>query len=209
MLSLEQEDILKELMNIFVGEAASLLSEITNKKIHLSVPQLSMISSKDKNIIDSSKIPELLSGTLLASSLRFGDKFKGKAELIFPTDKIKFLTKLCIEETDETDEGMNIDDTDFDVMMEIGNIILNSIIGGIGNLINIKLEYHIPEIEIFDIINYKKRFSESDNLYFLMLYVSFEVDEIETIGIIVINFIANSISFLIEKIDAIRDELYV
>lgn len=52
---------------------------------------------------------------------------------------------------------MNFTDVDFDIIKEIGNIILNSIIGGIGNFLKIKLSYTLPEVKIFD----KKYFEKS------------------------------------------------
>ncbi len=39
-------------------------------------------------------------------------------------------------------------DTDFDVLKEIANIILNAILGELGNTLEVKMEYSLPEIEL-------------------------------------------------------------
>ncbi|OFI06995.1 CheY-P phosphatase CheC [Clostridium acetireducens DSM 10703] len=211
MLTKEQNDILKELMNIYVGRAAKLLSEIINKRINLSVPELHIILPQFKSEINKEKFPEFLKGTLMSSSLSFGEEFTGKAELVFPTDKIKVLTSLCLGEDDFLDLGEenfnNFNDIDFDVMKEIGNIILNSVMGGIGDLLNTKLQYTVPEIELFDIIEYRKRIIEKQDVYFILMYVSFTVEDTEIQGAILTNFSLNSITQLMDKINEIKKEL--
>ena len=213
MLNHEQEDVLKEMMNVFVGDAARLLSELTDRRIYISIPKITMANIQEvsgQNL--DLGIPDELRGSILSSSLNFGQRFNGKAELLFPVDKVKQLSLICEGEDfssgNEESDNYEITDTDFDLMKEIGNIILNAVVGGIANQIKEQLSYNLLEIEIHDVINYKKRIQSMESGYILILFVSFRVDQIEIVGAIIINFSMDSVSFLLEEINRIIEELH-
>lgn len=213
MLNHEQEDVLKEMMNVFVGDAARLLSELTDRRIYISIPKITManIQKVSGQNLDLG-IPDELRGSILSSSLNFGQRFNGKAELLFPVDKVKQLSLICEGEDfssgNEESDNYEITDTDFDLMKEIGNIILNAVVGGIANQIKEQLSYNLLEIEIHDVINYKKRIQSMESGYILILFVSFRVDQTEIVGAIIINFSMDSVSFLLEEINRIIEELH-
>ncbi|WP_094545769.1 chemotaxis protein CheC [Petroclostridium xylanilyticum] len=87
-------DILKEIFNIGVGKAASMLSEIIDKKILLDVPKIEFLYLKDQNLKLNVHLPNVLKGTLMISSIKFGEKLTGKANLIFPAMKMRKLINL-------------------------------------------------------------------------------------------------------------------
>lgn len=64
-------DILKEIFNISVGKAASMLSEIINRKIILNVPDIEVLSFKDKEFRLDDYLPKVMDGTLMVSSISF------------------------------------------------------------------------------------------------------------------------------------------
>lgn len=75
-----------------------------------------------------------IKGTLMVSSISFQEEINGEANLIFPADKMRNIINFCIEEEESSaNEDLDFTDIDFDIIREIGNIILNSIIGEIGN----------------------------------------------------------------------------
>lgn len=79
-----KRDFLKELFNISVGKAASVLSEIVNKKINLRVPELKLINLEENSSEFYDYILNVGSGSILISSLSFNKEIKGIANLIFP-----------------------------------------------------------------------------------------------------------------------------
>ena len=92
-------DILREMFNICVGKAASMLSEIVNKRIILDVPNVEILSPENQNIevgIEESfiKVP---GGALMVSSIDFGDRITGEANLIFPANKMRRFINLCMD----------------------------------------------------------------------------------------------------------------
>ena len=93
MLDSMKTDILKEYINVFIGQAASLLSEMVDRRINLSVPYINFIKN-DKEFCELDVNKDLcnaLKGHVMSTSISFSDAFSGQAQLVFPTDKIKKL----------------------------------------------------------------------------------------------------------------------
>ncbi|MDD2484643.1 MAG: chemotaxis protein CheC [Eubacteriales bacterium] len=204
-----QNDILREIFNVGVGQAASMLSEITERKIILSVPSVEISNMDDDTQERDSFIPPVINGTLMVSSVSFGEKLTGKANLIFPADKMRTFINLCTKNGENTNSsGMNFTDIDFDVIKEIGNIILNCIMGGLGEHLDIPFNYALPEVEVFDRIDFAENIRDNGFTHVLILYVTFLVDETEIQGAIVIDLSLNSLIGLMERLTEIGDRLY-
>ncbi|MFJ6210107.1 chemotaxis protein CheC [Lysinibacillus sp. NPDC092081] len=199
-----QEDILKELYNIFVGEAANLLSEILQKRIFLSVPDIKLLALHE---LKQEGLTPILNGTVLSTSLKFGNVFSGRADFIFPAEQIKYLSALCLGEEYTEDEESSFNDEDFDVVKEIGNIILNSIMGGIGSLMEMKLEYDVPQVMLHDTGEFYKTLTSTEGSNVVLLYVSFDVDDSKVLGVILIKFSLESIKLLIRKVDEMSRDM--
>jgi len=208
LLTPTQEDILKELYNVFVGEAANLLSEILQKRIFLSVPEIKLLSLHELKSSEKENLIPVLNGTVLSTSLKFGNVFSGRADFIFPAEQIKYVTALCLgEEYIVEDAEFSFNDEDFDIVKEIGNIILNSIMGGMGSLMEMKLEYDVPQVILHSAGEFCKVLASSEESNLLLLYVSFGVDNSKVLGLILIKFSLESVEFLIQKVNEISRDL--
>lgn len=202
-------DILKELFNISVGKAAGMLSEIVNKKILLDVPNVEILNIQEKNLKLDHYLPKMLDGTLMVSSITFKEQLKGKANLIFPAEQMRTFINLCLNQ-EEQDPCccMDFTDIDFDIIKEIGNIILNSIIGEIGNYLNISLDYTLPEVKVFSRIDFSRDIEKNGYRHVLILYITFEIDGTKIEGAVVVDLTLRSLKELVNQIDKIEDELY-
>lgn len=201
MLNEEQIDVLKEYMNLFIGQAASLLSDMVNKRVQLTIPDIQLLYySKDMNNKDV--IPDFLLSYVVSSSITFGQTFSGEAKLIFPKDKIKHLVHLCLDEEDcdGTDE---LTDTDFDAIREIGNIILNAVVGSLGNLVEVRLDYTMPVVDILNLASEENVFIATEDVYVLIIRNSFSIDGTNVEGAIIVMLSMESINELVEKINEI------
>lgn len=202
-------DILEELFNISVGNAASMLSEIIDKKIILDVPDIKILGSDETKDKLFDYLPKVLDGTLMVSSISFKENLRGKANLIFPAEKMRTFINLCLNQ-EGTDESCNMDftDIDFDVIKEIGNIILNSIIGGIANNLDINLNYTLPKVKVYQRIDFEEDVIDKKYMHVLMLYITFKIDDIEIDGAVVVDLTLNSLNELMKKISKVKDEIY-
>lgn len=202
------DDILKELFNISVGKAADMLSEIINKKILLSVPNVEILDIKNKEFQLNNCLPKVLDGTLMVSSISFEKSLTGKANLIFPVKKMRTFINLCSNEEENTCE-MDFTDVDFDIIKEVGNILLNCIIGEIGNFLSIDVTYTLPEVKVFNKIDFSKDIENNKYMHqILLLYITFIIDDTEIEGAIIIDLTFNSLNELIKKIGKIEEKLY-
>lgn len=187
MLSEMQKDGLTEIVNIAIGRSAALLSEMTGSKVELSVPYLDLLTIQDMKTPVFSKIV-VDNGHIISSSLKFGDEFKGKALLLFPARQAKLLVSLCLDGNGENTGTNDKDllDTDFDVLMEISNVILNAIVGGLGNFLESKLIYSLPEIEMLFVSEEDQRMLLQEQTYVLVLQARLGLAEAQFDGAVLI-----------------------
>lgn len=205
---ISKEDILKEVFNISVGKSASILSEIIDKKILLNVPNIKLLNLKNSKSELRNYISNVIEGSIMISSICFKDKLAGKASLIFPADKMRHFINLCTHENEENEgSNLNFTDVDFDIIKEIGNIVLNSIIGEIGNYVSIKVSYKLPEIKVFKDTDIEKILENEEYTHILMLYITFNIEDSQIDGAIIINLSLKSLDEILKKIYMMEDDL--
>ncbi len=212
MFTPAQKDALQEYMNIFTGHAASLLSQMVNKRIIFSISELKLIhvnqqsaQERESNYRDQ-RLPLMFQGHIVSSTIRFGRQFSGKAHLVFPVEDSKYLVQLCLPE--DTDSELNIPgeltDTDYDAIREIGNVILNSIAGGFGNLLEVPLEIELPEVKVLASFNpMEEKEDLKSERYILIFFNSFSVQDSDVAGAVVVVLSIDSITMLLKKIDQV------
>ena len=134
----EQLDALRELINIGIGKAGGLLNELLNTHIQLNVPHVEVLEADDFE----RAVSRLDAGVTVAVQLRFRGPFDGAASLVFSQEGANRLVDLLT--------GQSADEEDFDeikqgALSEIGNIVVNGVMGSIGNILNCSLEYSVPD----------------------------------------------------------------
>ena len=207
MLSLMQKDILTELVNVYIGQAASLLSEMVTQKIELTIPQINLITVSELDFSKYKYLSVFSSGHVVSSSMSFGNEFQGKAFLVFPPKQAKLLVTACTGEIVlPVESEVCLVDTDIDILREIGNLIINAIIGEFGNLLNIRVEYSLPEIELISFSETQKILLQN-NIYILVLHTSFTLSKTRITGAVLIALSLNSVSLLLEKINELAEDL--
>lgn len=197
-------DILSELFNIGVGRAADMLSDIVQRKISLQIPKIKILEKEDGELQLSKQFSGLFDGALMVSTISFTNSLKGKANLVFPADKIKKFVTLCSGDGSIPPEDTVFTDVDFDVIREIGNILLNCILGEFGNLINVQLSYDLPHVAVYDRIDFSKDIDNEKNHSFMILFVTFLIDETEIEGAVIIDLMVESYQELFRLLDGIE-----
>lgn len=137
-LSEVQIDAFKEILNIGIGKSADVLYKVTGKKVLLELLQVMQVMSLDdlKKEISNSESPNRSS-----VDMSFEGEFSGTAQLVFSTSDAGKLVSLFIGE-DSSELEMN--DLMKSTLMEIGNIVLNSLVGTIGNIFKTQINYSMP-----------------------------------------------------------------
>jgi chemotaxis protein CheC len=209
MLTPNEKDILTEILNIHMGKSASQLSDMVNQKVILSVPEVELRQGSELGIAGFQKDNLFEDGNLVVTSVAFGDAFKGHALVIFPEEKAKILVNACLgnELTDSIDQ--NLSGEDADVIREICNVILNSLVGEFGNLLDVRLEYSSFEMGISRVANLEESSIIPDDSQVLVLYISFFLTVSQVRGVLLIALSGPSFQMLTEKIDGMLRDLDV
>ncbi len=189
----KQTDVFKELINIGAGKSASLLSELINAPIKLSIPNIwveKVSVLKDKFV---ENIPENFSSV----KLNFEGSFLGLAQVVFPFESASTLISVVTG-----DESEDIDDLRAGTLKEISNILLNGVMGSIGNIMKEKFDYAIPIYQGDTIGNL---IFEKNNNDKLMLYgeTHFEVDQHNIEGNFYVMFELTSFEKLKSSLDGL------
>lgn len=132
-----QIDALKELINIGVGRAAGVLNTMLHSHVRLQVPFIEILSP---SALEKKK-RELGRERLSAVRLTFTGPFSGTASLVFPTESAAKLVAIL---TDDETAYPDLDSIRTGTLTEVGNIVLNGVMGAIGNELEQHIRYSVP-----------------------------------------------------------------
>jgi len=190
-ITAEQTDAITELVNIGVGHAASTLNSLIGHKIRLVVPHVEIVSME--TITNN---PELCGNSdISAVSMAFRGSLKGNASLMFPVDAAS--TLVCVL-NDEPAGSPQLDELRSGTLAEVGNILLNGVMGSIGNMLSVNLNYSVPsyhESSLPDILGHQHAEAV------LLARANFHIDELRIEGNILLFFEIESFHALVNAVN--------
>ncbi|MDY7079858.1 MAG: chemotaxis protein CheC [Chloroflexota bacterium] len=136
-LTANQIDALKELINKGIGNAAGVLNTLLCYHVHLQVPVVEILPSPALE----EKRHGLGGESLSIVQLKFKGPFSGVASLVFPTESAAKLVAILTE--DEINHP-DLDSIRIGTLTEVGNIVLNGVMGVIGNELEQRIHYSVP-----------------------------------------------------------------
>ncbi|HEY9624709.1 MAG TPA: hypothetical protein V6C78_30565 [Crinalium sp.] len=195
----EQLDALQEFINIGVGRAAGMLNEMVESPIVLNIPVLQIFRSE---ALRQEVIARFNDHCLSVVRLDFSGTFSGSAELIFPTESASTLVSLL---TGEDRDSPDLDEVKIGTLTEVGNIVINGVLGSISNLLKQQMNYRLP-IYFEDTIDrlLSSNYSFDLDTVFLLAQTRFEIKQLEIIGEIILIFEMSSFG---ELLNCINQEL--
>ena len=132
-----QLDALREMVNTGLGRAAASLSMMLDVPVDLDVPSIAMFKPEDFSFCRTLFGNELLS----CVQVGFRGPFSGNAFLAFPPQSAATLVATLVGDA-STPSVPNT--TMADTLNEVGNILINSMIGTIGNILGEPFEFSLP-----------------------------------------------------------------
>lgn len=200
-------DVLSGLFNIGVGNAADMLSEIVQKRIGLQISGLELAASPDGSLKPEEQFREPFGTKLMVLTVSFADRLTGSASLVFPAGKMRRFVAFCSQQGAFEPGNSDFTDVDFDVIREIGNIVLNSILGEMKKLLNVSLSCGLPRVTVCDRAAFDRNTASGELRPVLALSVVFLAEEMETRGAVIIDLTADSSRELFRLLDGIEAEL--
>lgn len=191
-------DALRELMNIGVGRAASELNELLQSPIALKIPKVAAFPATElrEHLGDGAETQ------ISAVQLPFEGSLAGRAVLGFPTDSATKLVELLT--------GSELDHAELDslragVLTEVGNIVLNGVMGTFSNVLDANLDYHMPDY--FEDSAHRVLGGERDATAYTVLLANthFTVEALAIHGSIDVVFRVEAFDQLLKAIDTISD----
>ena len=132
-------DALTEIVNIGVSRAASSLRKMIGDQVLLSVPSIDVVSQRRAaRLISEREVSELV-----AVRQDFSGPFSGRALLIFPEINSLELVRAV---TGGALTAQEVLDLEHEALAETGNIILNSCLATMANMLKRSLTMTIPEV---------------------------------------------------------------
>lgn len=136
-LSPEQLDALQELLNIGVGRAAGSLNQMIEKPICLHIPFIQVGTREEL----TPHIQQIQQAPVSSVQLPFQGTFSGSACLLFPTTSAATLITALIGDDEDSDTMDSLREA---TLTEIGNIVLNGVMGSLANILQNRITYSVP-----------------------------------------------------------------
>ena len=167
-----ERDALAELSNIAMARAASSLRQMIKNEVLLAVPSVDILTSAAATTL----VAKPDNPKLVAVRQDFAGAFSGRALLIFPeTNSLQLVREVVGRELALED----IVDLEDEALAETGNIILNSWVATIANLLKSALKMSLPVVIRGDS---QHMFENSTSSFVLFLHIKFEIHQKEISG---------------------------
>ena len=132
-------DIITEVINIGVGDAASALSSLVNRRIRITVPEVRILDTFDIAAFVEEIIPSL--GVYVSQDFR--GRIKGKTLLVYTRESSCALLSAL---TGQSPAGLALSQTEMATLQELGNILMVSCVSTISDMIQDGVRFEVPQV---------------------------------------------------------------
>jgi chemotaxis protein CheC len=196
-ISPKYKDAFTEIFNIGVGRAAESLSKLVYDTVKLSVPKLEILAS-DQLL---SQLSDAFNGDIACIRQEFGGTASGRAYLLLNAASGVNLVNALVKEA--LSEKTQLSETDKEMLVEVGNIVINSLVGTLANILGIEFDFKQAHCDIVnnDTINQHLNLQKSD--YVLYIETLFVVPGRQIGGNLAILLGSDGIASLMQKLDTL------
>jgi len=166
-----ERDALTELVNIGVSRAAANLRKMVGEHVLLSVPSVEVVTREGATTL----IRERESGELVAVRQDFEGVFSGRALLIFPQSNSMALVHAVTGGALSAQDAADMED---EALAETGNVVLNSCLATMANMLQRPLTMALPEVVRGDgSVLFNLAPEAPDGGVVLFLYINFAIND--------------------------------
>lgn len=133
-------DALAEIFNHGVGQAALALSELAGEEVQLSAPKVEELSKREV----SEQLEARGANRICAVRQAFSGSVNTEALLMFPVEKSLQLVQLMVGDDVPL---AHLSEMEQESLAEIGNILLNSVVASVADMLRIEFEGSLPQVE--------------------------------------------------------------
>ena len=195
-LTYTQRDALTELINIGYGRAAGALSELTANRITLEVPKIAM------HPIDhiAPQLARMVAGEVASVNQVFSGPISGNALLLLDEKAAVMLSELL---TDDPAASGAFDSGAREIITEVGNILLNALLGVFGNLLQVQISFAGPRLRVDSIDSVLQSITVQDEelQYALMIHTRFHLRASNVTGYLIIILGITSLDRMLNELE--------
>jgi len=196
IISSEQKDSLLELINIGFGRAAASLSELTGQRVLLNVPQIVICPMEEIR----EHLKDLMQGKVATVHQVFSGPVAGEAILLLDYGGAVLLSGLLSENRVPVDR---LDQSDQEVLTEVGNILLNACLGTFGNLLDIHLSFSLPRMQVETLDPLLDSFTIGTEAvrYAMLILTTFSLRDSTVHGYLILVLAVASLDLLVQSLE--------
>ena len=184
-------DAIQELFNIGIGKAAAIINDILDVHINIKVVSARVLSF---DTYKNELLTHNTSGYFSAVRMKYENSFSGIAALVFPPDSANRVFSLITRKIHSAHTQTVVKP---ETLSEVGNILLNGIMGSISNILGTRLSFSVPEY-IENKIEHILEIDEfAEGLEILVGEICFEIKQHEIVATTIIVMKSSSFSKLI------------
>lgn len=196
MVSASQQKALQEIVNRGMKRAAAALNEMLESHIELEVPSIALFGGEQLKV----DLQGLTGVRLSCVQLGFHGSFRGAAALVFPPQSAVALVSAL---TGEDPDTPSLNAVMAGTLNEVGNIVINGVIGTVGNILPRPFDFSLPNYLEGDLPELLQATSHIDKATILLTRTHFQVQEQHIEGNIFLIFELGSLHTLLTAIDRI------
>lgn len=189
-----QLDALRELINIGIGRAASILSTMTSEPLQLTVPEVFIVPSNEI----SSRLGDMGEQPVADVRQTFRGALSGSADLLFPSESAAALANAV---AGDLGGDLDLDELRVEILSEVGNVVINGVMGSLTNILDSPVDFDIPSYREESPKSMFQHASQTEGHSCVLMNARFSIQGIEISGDILLIFDVESQSNLWLGID--------
>jgi chemotaxis protein CheC len=196
LLTESQQDSLTEIINIAFSRAAASLSDLTQHRVLLNVPKVSIHPMNELQGI----LSEFVQDEIATVHQIFDGSLSGDAMLMLDYEGAVKLSRLL---TEGNPDKIQLYESDREVLNEVGNILLNACLGTFGNMLEVQITFSVPRLNLADLETLLDSLliGKDEIQYTLVIYTRFNIEEREISGYLLIVMGVTSLERLLGSLE--------
>lgn len=180
-----QTEALEELINMAFSRAAAALSELVANRIMIEAPRVAVYPISELAGALAKTMPQ----DIVSVHQLFTGAVSGDAFFIFDEAMAANLAALLTADTGlGSAQTTTVDAAAGEVLVEVGNILINACLGVLGNLLNVQVTFSVPKLKMDNLkgLLASIHVGPSELQYALVASTSFRIKESSLSGFLVI-----------------------
>ena len=175
-------DQLQTLITLGIDQASQTLNSLTDCPIDFEVATVETMTARSLSLLLKGRFGN---ATICAAQLPFHGGLSGTAQLFFPTASGDLLTTALTGEENDSDD---FTDLKKEALTEVGNIVLNSVMGTMSNRLSKHLAFSVPNYAEDKIEQLTRSLVDSPTSSILLAQTQFHIPDLNIQGDILLFF---------------------